>query len=195
MVVVKNETFACLAHILHVEQSLVLAQPIPRVASPTGAVDWATAYERYADDVYRLARVIVRDPDDASEVLQSTFEKAYKHRDRFDDRRPLRAWLMGIASHEALWLARRRRMRLWQPLLGRETARQTAEGSSAVWQAVNSLPAPHRACVGLFYLHGYSIDEIAEMLHVPAGTVGSRLHNARQRLKQLLQETRKEDGA
>jgi RNA polymerase sigma-70 factor (ECF subfamily) len=96
---------------------------------------------------------------------------------------------MGIASHEALSLSRWRRLRVWQPLLGREAAEQTDEGSPAVWQAVNSLPAAHRACVGLFYLYGFSIDEIAAMLHVPPGTVGSRLHNARHRLRLLLQDT------
>jgi RNA polymerase sigma-70 factor (ECF subfamily) len=56
----------------------------------------------------------------------------------------------------------------------------------AVWQAIGALPAAHRAVFGLFYLHGFSIEEIAELLDVPAGTVGSRLHTARQRLRVAL---------
>jgi RNA polymerase sigma-70 factor (ECF subfamily) len=154
--------------------------------------DWTDAYTRHADDVYRLARMILRDAEDAGEVVQSTFEQAFRNRARYDSSRPLKPWLLGIASHEALHLARRRRLRSWVPLLGSETAAQAAENDSAVWQAVNALPAGHRACVGLFYLYGFSIDEIAGLLKIASGTVASRLHSARKRLRELLGDIREE---
>jgi RNA polymerase sigma-70 factor (ECF subfamily) len=147
---------------------------------------WSDAYARHADDVYRLARLILRDADDAGEVVQATFEQAYRNRERYDPSRPLRPWLMGIASHEALHLERRRRLRRWVPLLGNETAAQVVGNSSPVWQAVNSLPPGHRACVGLFYLYGFSLEEIGGLLKIPVGTVASRLHSARKRLRELL---------
>jgi RNA polymerase sigma factor (sigma-70 family) len=154
--------------------------------------DWTEAYTRHADDVYRLARVILRDPDDAGEVVQSTFEQAYRNRARYDPARPLKPWLLGIASHEALHLARRRRLRVWVPLLGSETAADAARDDSSVWQAVNALPAGHRACVGLYYLYGFSLEEIGGLLRIPAGTAGSRLHTARKRLRELLGDIREE---
>ena len=101
----------------------------------------------------------------------------------------------GIASHEALHLARRQRIRAWLPLLGRESARDPDEGLSPVWRAVNSLPAGHRACVGLYYLYGFSTEEIADKLHIPPGTVSSRLHTARERLRELLSEPTPEASA
>lgn len=154
--------------------------------------DWTEAYARHADDVYRLARLIVRDVEDAGEVVQSTFEQAYRNRTRYDAARPLKPWLLGIASHEALHLARRRRLRRWVPLLGSETAAESARDDSAVWQAVNALPPGHRACVALFYLYGFSVDEVAGLLKIPAGTVASRLHTARKRLRELLGDIREE---
>jgi RNA polymerase sigma-70 factor (ECF subfamily) len=153
--------------------------------------DWVSAYDLHADDVYKVARVILRSADDAGEVVQSTFEAAFRHRHRFDNSRSLRAWLMGIASHEALHLARRERIRSWLPLGPSRPAEETHD-PAPVWQAVNSLPPGHRACVALFYLHGFSMQEIAAMLRIPQGTVASRLHTARRRLRELLSEAREE---
>src|SRR5207302_7279295 len=150
--------------------------------------DWAAAYERHADDVYRLARVIVRHPDDAGEVVQATFEKAFRHRVRYDQTRPLRHGLLGIAAHEALQLARRRRLRAWLPLAASQASPEMLD-PLPVWQAVDRLPPGHRACVGLFYLHGFTIDEVGSILGIPPGTVASRLHHARKPLKAPLSET------
>lgn len=154
--------------------------------------DWNEAYVRHADEVFRLARVILRDPEDAGEVVQSTFEQAYRRRERYDQSRPLKPWLLGIAAHEALHLARRRRLRAWVPLLGSETAADMARDDGPVWAAVNSLGPGHRACVGLFYLYGFSLEEIGRLLGIPAGTVASRLHSARRRLRELLGDIREE---
>jgi RNA polymerase sigma-70 factor, ECF subfamily len=57
---------------------------------------------------------------------------------------------------------------------------------SIVWDAVARLPARHRAVVGLFYLYGYSLQEVAGILEIPVGTVGSRLHGARRSLRAVL---------
>jgi RNA polymerase sigma-70 factor (ECF subfamily) len=164
------------------------------VATATVERDWGAAYACHADAVYRFARVILRDPDDATDVVQTVFERAVQHGHRYDPNRPLEPWLLGIAGHEALHLARRRRIRAWFPLRGTERAPDGAGWGSAVWDAVASLAPGHRAVVALFYLHGYSIDEIADLLHLPAGTVGSRLHTARRRLRALLEPTPASEG-
>ena len=154
--------------------------------SPISSAELEAAYREHADAVYRLARVILRNPSDADEAVQSSFEKAFAHRDRFDATRPVRPWLLGIASHEALHLARRNRIRAWLPLSGREVVALTTP--AIVWDAVARLPARHRAVVGLFYLHGYSLEEVAAILDIPVGTVGSRLHSARRSLRVVLTE-------
>jgi RNA polymerase sigma-70 factor (ECF subfamily) len=164
-------------------------QAVMMVATAAAERDWGAEYARHGDAVYRLARCILRDPDGAADVVQTVFERAVQHRDRYDASRPLEAWLLGITCHEALHLARRRRMRAWVPFRGTERAPGRAGDASAVWDAVAALPPGHRAVVVLFYLHGYSIEEIGDLLGVPAGTVGSRLHNARHRLRALVETT------
>jgi RNA polymerase sigma-70 factor (ECF subfamily) len=98
---------------------------------------------------------------------------------------------MGIAGHEALSFARRRRRLAWIPLVGTTPAYEPPHEASPVWEAVATLPPGHRAIVALFYVSGYSLEEVASILGLPAGTVGSRLHTARRRLRELLAD----DGA
>jgi RNA polymerase sigma-70 factor, ECF subfamily len=159
------------------------------VASAAPELDWGAAYARHADAVYRLARCILGNPDDADDVVQTVFERAVQHSDRYDPGRPLEPWLLGITSHEALHLARRRRLRSWVPFRGTEQAPDPLQASSVVWDAVAALPPGHRAVMVLFYIHGYSIEEVGDLLGVPAGTVGSRLHTARRRLRVLVEIT------
>jgi RNA polymerase sigma-70 factor (ECF subfamily) len=148
-------------------------------------VDWSAAYEEHAGAVNRLARLIVGSAEDAADVTQVTFERAVAREQRYERSRPLRPWLLGIAGHEALGFARRRRRFSWVPLIGSAPAYAVRE-TSPVWDAVASLPAGHRAVIALFYIHGYSTQEVATILDLPAGTVGSRLHTARRRLRDML---------
>jgi DNA-directed RNA polymerase specialized sigma24 family protein len=78
--------------------------------SPISPAELEAAYRDHADAVYRQARLILRNAADADEAVESSFEKAFAHRARFDGTRPVRAWLLGIASHEALHMARRNRV-------------------------------------------------------------------------------------
>jgi RNA polymerase sigma-70 factor (ECF subfamily) len=68
------------------------------------------------------------------------------------------------------------------------------ETQEVVQQAIESLPLPHRVVVVLFYLEGFSLKEIADVLEIPEGTVKSRLHYARESLKELLTEKRAVPG-
>jgi len=152
------------------------------------ATAWGGAFAEHSAAVYHYALVVVRHSEDARDVMQTVFERAWKHRERYDSARPLRAWLLAIAGHEAISLARRRRLRAALTLHEDMATAAEAPGevSVALWQAIGTLPAAHRAAVGLFYLHGFSIEEIAGLLDVPVGTVGSRLHTARRRLREAL---------
>ena len=154
-------------------------------------INWSAACEEHAGAVNRLARLILGSAEDAADATQLTFERAIRRQRGYDRGRPLRPWLMGIAGHEALSLARRRRCFAWVPLLSTTPAYQPPHEGSPVWEAVAALPPGHRAVVALFYVCGYSLEEVASILGLPAGTVGSRLHTARRRLRELLAD----DGA
>src|SRR5580765_210691 len=78
------------------------------------------AYREHADDVYKVALAILRDPDAAVDVTHDTFARAFDRWHQYDANRPLRAWLHGIASHAALDALRRRRVRAMAvPAIGR----------------------------------------------------------------------------
>src|SRR4249919_3616816 len=69
------------------------------------------AYRDHADDVYRIALAILRDPEAAVDATHDTFARAFERWHQYDDHRSLRAWLHGIVSHAALDDLRRRRVR------------------------------------------------------------------------------------
>jgi RNA polymerase sigma-70 factor (ECF subfamily) len=152
--------------------------------------EWvAAAYRAHADAVYRFARLTLGDAGDAEDVTQAVFERALLRRAAYDPERALRPWLLGIAARECLSLRRRLRLRRHLPLAEGITARDGTERE--VWAAIGRLPAGHRAAVALYYLHGYSTEEIGRLLGIPRGTVASRLFHARARLRAALGE----DGA
>ncbi len=156
-------------------------------AMDADAAEWITAaYRAHADAVYRLARIVLGDAAEAEDVTQVVFERALLRRAAYDPDRPLRPWLLGIAARESLHVRRRLRLRRHAPLGDGMEAWERPGGH--VWAAVMRLPAGHRAVVGLYYLHGYSTEEIGRLLGIPKGTVASRLHHARARLRSSLGE-------
>src|SRR5262245_31080599 len=103
------------------------------------------AYREHADDVYKVALAILRDPDAAVDVTHDTFARAFDRWHQYDANRPLRAWLHGIVSHAALDAVRRRRVRaVAVPTIGRIRDAQgsgSLEGDPARWVAERDLVA------------------------------------------------------
>jgi RNA polymerase sigma-70 factor (ECF subfamily) len=158
-------------------------------------------YEKYKTQVYRTALAITRDREAAEDVLQDCFLKVYTYSDRLDGSLPLSPWLHRVAVNLSYnWVNKRRR---WlQPLeevidqlVGPprtlpEHALETQELQRVVQRAIASLSFEHRVVVVLFYLNGFSLNEIAYVLDCPVGTVKSRLHYARRNLRRKLERER-----
>ena len=158
-------------------------------------------YEKYKTQVYRTALAITRDREAAEDVLQDCFLKVYTYSDRLDGSLPLSPWLHRVAVNLSYnWVNKRRR---WlQPLeevidqlVGPprtlpEHALETQELQRVVQRAIASLSFEHRVVVVLFYLNGFSLNEIAYVLDCPVGTVKSRLHYARRNLRRKLESER-----
>jgi RNA polymerase sigma-70 factor (ECF subfamily) len=151
----------------------------------------------YLQRVYRAAYGIVHNHDDASDVAQDTFVRAYKNLGRFDVSRPLFPWLYQIARNLCLNRIERinkRETRLpefdtlrsshWTP----EEAVIAKDEQERVRLAVASLPDQHREIIELSHFQECSYKEMAEILGIPIGTVMSRLYHARQKLKERLAE-------
>lgn len=155
-------------------------------------------FNRYQSTVYQTALGITRDPSTAEEVLQDTFFRLYRHAARLDGTLPLAPWLYRVTIN--LCYNRLKSLRAWtdsfhelaERLFTSNTAspERTAERNelqAIVQSALAELDHKHRAALVLYYLHDYSIQEIAEITGVPEGTVKSRLFHARKLLRQRLE--------
>lgn len=165
----------------------------------TGSLEALGAlYDRHQHMVYRTALAITGDPDAAADLLQDTFLRLHRFASHIDTARPLEPWLYRITANLAYtWVKRGQR---WlRPL--EDVAEWLAGGKKAasprygepddtwghVQQAVLSLPISHRIVVVLYYVNDLSLQEIAEALEIPVGTVKSRLYYGRQALKSSLE--------
>jgi RNA polymerase sigma-70 factor, ECF subfamily len=157
------------------------------------------AYRDHANDVYRVAYGILRDPDEALDATHDTFARAWERWDQYDSQRPLRGWLHGIVVHVALDQLRRRRVRrLAIPNLGRSPVAhlETSVGDAAddvarrelVDRALDGLKPTVRATLVLRHYYGYDYAEIAAMLGMSSGNVGSTLSRAHAAIRQRLED-------
>jgi len=148
---------------------------------------------RYQGPVFNAVLRMVRDRDEASDLTQTAFLKAYEQLGRFDSRHKFFSWLYRIAVNEAINHVKRRR-RL-EPLAGDwasgnrnpEAELVGSELSLHVQDALMSLPYDYRAVLVLRHFEGCSYDEMAAIVGVPEKTVKSRLFSARRQLKELLE--------
>jgi RNA polymerase sigma-70 factor (ECF subfamily) len=154
--------------------------------------------QTYQRDVYRLALSILDDSDDADDATQEVFVAALRALESFRGNASFKTWLFSITVNVCRTRLHRqkRRGRLQQILQSLFVQNQAhpeneaiqSESDSALWQAIHTLDDKHRIAVILRYYHDLPIDEIAETLGVPVGTVHSRLNHARERLRALLKE-------
>jgi RNA polymerase sigma-70 factor (ECF subfamily) len=145
------------------------------------------AYREHADDVYRLAYAIVRDPEAAVDLTQDAFTRAFERWERYDSSRPLRPWLHAIVARLALDALRRRRVRtLAIPILGRVGGRPSdeyaghdpaaaVERSQLAEAGLAALKPQARAAVVLRHYYGYDYEQIARLLSTSPGNVGALL--------------------
>ncbi len=158
-------------------------------------------YEKYKVKVYRTALAITRDREAAEDILQDCFLRVYTYIDRLDGSLPLSPWLHRVTVNLSYnWVNKRRR---WlQPLEDvidqlvagprtlPELALEEGELQRVIQRAVDSLSFEHRVVIVLFYLDNFSLNEIAYVLDCPTGTVKSRLHYARRKLRRKLEKDR-----
>lgn len=161
--------------------------------------------ERYQRDVFGSVLRLVRDREVAAELANSIFYKVYERISDYDPTRPLRPWLLRIATNEALnWLRaqRRDRERLLAGDAGDAALAQlpggvepeptaiAAEERALVHAALARLPERYRVVLVLRFFNNLSYQEIAEVTGQDANAVGVQLLRARQLLRRELEQER-----
>ena len=150
----------------------------------------------------RLAVAMMGNVDDAKDALQMAFIKAYDTLPRFDLRRPFGPWFFQILRNQCRDMLRSRKAKFKVEALderleerpadadgGPERIRQRNAAKEALWRALERIGPDHREILVLKELEGFRYAEIAQILEIPEGTVGSRLYHARSALKEALSET------
>ena len=157
---------------------------------------WEALVNAHQQAVFRLAYLIIGDPDEAEDITQEAFVRAYFSLARFDTQRSLRPWLVTIAVNLArnqqrslsrYWAAIQR----WanhQPHLGIQPD-STGDhlGSQELWAAVRQLGPDDQKVIYLRFFLEMSEAETAQSLGLPVGTVKSRQHRALARLRKQME--------
>jgi len=158
--------------------------------------------ERYQRRVVGVAQAVVHNQDDAIELAQETFVRAYENLSKFESRSSFSTWLYRIAANLAIdfWRREGRHVVLHGEDADNEIAKlPTVQGdsfkevsrselSARLKQALEELTPEHRAVILLREVEGMSYDEISDVLQCPRGTVMSRLHYARTHLRKILKD-------
>jgi RNA polymerase sigma-70 factor, ECF subfamily len=150
---------------------------------------------RHRDRLWAVALRTLGNPEDAADSLQDALLSAYRGAAGFRGGSAVTTWLHRIVVNACLDNARRRAVRPTEPLVmdpaselpGRDTVSER-ETSLAVMAALRTLPPEQAAAVVLVDVEGFSVNEAAEILDVPVGTVKSRCARARARLAEELSD-------
>lgn len=138
------------------------------------------------DDLRRLAVAIVLDHDVGQDVVQDSLVAAWKGLPRLRDPRLFRTWIRRIVINRSRNALRRpRTTSLVDTVTGTDPAARW-DDVVAIEAAMRQLSPDLRACAALYYLQRATVAEIAQVLDCPEGTVKSRLHTARARLRESL---------
>jgi len=182
-------------------------------AQQGGVEAFTELVNRYEHNIYRLARHITQNPEDAEDVLQETFLKAYEHLGDFQGNSKFYTWLVRIAVNQSLMKLRKRKsdasvslddpfdtgeenltreIAVWDP--NPELTYSREEIRSILEKAVDSLPPTFRAVFALRDIEELSTEETAAALNLSVPAVKSRLLRARLRLREKLTRYFKRKG-
>ncbi len=162
---------------------------------------------RYQGRAYRLALRVLRDEEQARDAVQDSFLKAYRSIDRFEGRSSFYTWLYRLVMNRCIDQKRRDKLKSdrhveWEeermqdaapgagaaPTGGPDDDLYRAQLRKRMAEAIRGLPEDARRTFELREVDGLDYAEIAAALRIPKGTVMSRLHYARRRLRAVLLE-------
>jgi RNA polymerase sigma-70 factor, ECF subfamily len=189
-----------------VEEESAENQSAPRDATDSALVSRAQSGEpqafeelvrRYRNDVYGLSYHFLRNREEAWDVSQEVFIKAYRSLGRFRGDAGIKTWLLRIAANHCKDQFKKRRLPTvsldamptqdYFPAAS-DPAKELAhsELGAAIQQALDGIPEKHRVAFILREFEGLSYKEMAEVMNCSEGTVMSRLHHARKKLQNKL---------
>ena len=151
--------------------------------------------KEYGSQLFGLMLKLCRNREDAEELYQETWIKAYRFIDQYNNEKDFGAWITGICVNTYRDMLRRQKWRFLYAVFQTNEAKdfvlssvptKEQEDYTDIRNAVNSLPEKYRLAVILYYYNDLNIKKTAEVLKIPEGTVKYNLHKAREILKRSL---------
>jgi RNA polymerase sigma-70 factor (ECF subfamily) len=145
--------------------------------------------------VFRFLLRLVDDAATAEDLVSEVFIEVWRHAGRFEGRSQVSTWLLAIARHKSLSARRRRSSepldedaaeRIADPADDPEVALHKRQRGAVLLDCLKQLSPEHREVIDLVYYHACTIEEVAEIIRVPAGTVKTRMFYARRRLAEMM---------
>ena len=174
-------------------------QPLVQAALRGDLHAFERLVERHRDVVFRVAARLVGSDEEAEDITQDTFLRAFHRLDRYRGEAAFRSWLLRIAHNTAVTYVTRKRAPSHSPLdaLAEDVAAAEQRGGPAeqlerrerlrrLDTKIKGLSPGHRAVLVLRDIEGLSYDEIARVTDAPIGTVKARLHRARDEFVDVL---------
>ena len=183
-------------------------------ASGVSSWDFGSQAMPYLDSLYNTAYRMTRSAEDAEDLVQETYFKAYKYYDKFEEGTNLKAWLFKILKNTFINNYRKKKLEprsvdfaeiedSFERIVRRDNAETGGDPEAEyfhgvldddVKKALDSLPYDYRMVVILADLEDFSYKEIAEILDCPVGTVMSRLYRGRKLLEKALLRYARQHG-
>ncbi len=156
--------------------------------------------EAYADTILRVSYTYLHSTQDAEDICQDVLLKAINRAERFESTEHERAWIIRVAINAAKDLLRRQSGRatvalddIAEPVApARATEHELEARSESVLERVMALPLEYREAIYLHYYEGYSIKQIAAIVHASESAVATRLSRGRSKLPPALEGVRHE---
>ena len=181
---------------------------------PVTSWDFDSQVMPYVDSLYNTAYRMTRSAEDAEDLVQETFFKAYKYYDKFEEGTNLKAWLFKILKNTFINNYRKKKLtphkidfseieESYERVIQKNAPDLIKDPESEIFQdmmdedvkrALDSLPHDYKMVVLLADIEGFSYKEIAEILDCPVGTVMSRLYRGRKMLERTLLEYARKYG-
>ncbi|EJQ49828.1 sigma-70 family RNA polymerase sigma factor [Bacillus wiedmannii] len=158
---------------------------------------YSKLYDKTIQEVYKTAHFLIKDKTDVDDVVQEIYIQLYESLCKYDSKKPFRPWLIGLAIKQIHSYRRKRWMRL-RIIKKAEEQRKPEQidfsndvvskiSNKKLIELIHKLPYKLKQVIILRYLHDYSQEEVAQILHIPIGTVKSRIHAALKKLRQIEQ--------
>lgn len=157
---------------------------------------------RYKKAVHSLCYRMVQSNEEAEDLSQEVFIKAYNNLKKYDPQYKFSTWILKIATNTTIDSLRKKKLDT-MPLEEEISSKQESASAEVIFfhqnnktlieKAISSLPIEYRSLIILFHQHGLSYKEIAESTNLPMSKVKNRIHRARNILKESLKNVKEEE--